>query len=110
MKKHKQEQRAVEEIEHNAFLIYWLCKIFIYSKSLAMITEFSYYISTIMSGRLMNLGALFFSSLYEGLKLWIDQLKAKQNKTIADPIWFLFMDKQLFSRIILRLWSHSCIS
>ena len=39
----------------------------------------------------MNLRALFLSSFSEGLKLWINQLKAKQNKPIAGLMWFLFL-------------------
>ena len=39
----------------------------------------------------MNLGALSLSLFYEGLKLWIDQLKAKENKAIIGPMWFLFL-------------------
>ena len=39
----------------------------------------------------MNLGPLFLSSFYKGLKLWIDQLEAKQNKPIAGLMWFLFL-------------------
>ena len=77
--------------KHNAFLFYWLCKFFICSKSLAIVNEFSYYVSAIIFGRLVNLGTLFLSSLYEGLKLWVDQLEAKQNKPIATPMWFLFL-------------------
>ena len=56
-----------------------------------MVNEFSYYISAIISGRPMNLGTLFLSSFYEGMKLWIDQLKAKANKAIPSPMWFLFL-------------------
>ena len=76
LKEHKREHGAMSKSEHNAFLFYWLCKFFI-GKSLAMVNEFSYYVSAIISGKLMNLGALFLSSFYEGLKLWVDQLEAK---------------------------------
>ena len=69
MKEHKQEQGAIGKVEYNAFIFYWLCKFFICSKSLAMVNEFSYYILVFTSGRLMNLGTLFLSSLYECLKL-----------------------------------------
>ena len=53
--------------------------------------EYSYYVAAIISGRPVNLGALFLSLFYEGLKLWIDQLKAKENKAIPSPMWFLFL-------------------
>ena len=56
-----------------------------------MVNEFSYYVSTIISSRSMNLRALFFSSFYKGMKLWIDQLKAKDSKAIPSPMWFLFL-------------------
>ena len=56
-----------------------------------MVNKFSYYVSAITSGRAMNLGALFLSSFYEGLNLWIGHLKAKQNKPIIGPMWFLFL-------------------
>ena len=72
IKEHRREQGAVGKVEHNAFLFYWLCKFFICSKSLAMVNEFSYYVSAIIFERSVNLGALFLSSLYEGLKLWVD--------------------------------------
>ena len=91
MKEHKQKQGVVGKAEHNAFLFYWLCKFYICSKSLTMVNEFSYYVSVITSGKLMNVGALFPSSFYEGLNLWIGQLKANQNKPIAGLMWFLFL-------------------
>ena len=72
IKEHRREQGAVGKAEHNAFLFYWLCKFFICSKSLAMVNEFSYCVSVIIFGRPVNLGALFLSSLYKGLKLWVD--------------------------------------
>ena len=53
--------------------------------------EFSYYVLAIISRKSMNLGALLLSSLYKGMKLWIDQLKAKDNKAIQGPMWFLFL-------------------
>ena len=39
----------------------------------------------------MNLGALFLSSFYEGMKMWVDQLKSQDTKAIPGPIWFLFL-------------------
>ena len=56
-----------------------------------MVKEYSYYVATIVSGRPVNLGALFLSLCYEGLKIWIDQLKAKDTKAIPGPIWFLLL-------------------
>ena len=55
-----------------------------------MVNEFSYYVSAIISGRLRNLGTLFLSSFYEGMKMWVDQLKSRDTKVIPGPIWFLF--------------------
>ena len=81
----------MNKTEHNAFLFFWLCKFFLCSKSLSMVNEFSYYLSAIISSRLINFGALFLSSFYEGMKLWIDQLKAKDNKAIPSSMWFLFL-------------------
>ena len=39
----------------------------------------------------MNLGTLFLSSFYEGMKIWVDQMKARDTKAIPGPIWFLFL-------------------
>ena len=39
----------------------------------------------------MNLGTLFLSSLYKGMKLLTDQLKVKDSKAILSPMWFLFL-------------------
>ena len=69
----------------------WFCKFFICSNSLGMVKEYSYYISTIVSGRLINLRALFLSVLCKGLKLWIDQLQTRENKPIRGLMWFLFL-------------------
>ena len=83
--------KVLSKTEHNAFLFFWLYKFFLCSKSLSMVNEFSYYVSTIISNRPMNLGALFLSLFYEGMKMWTDQLKTKDNKAIPGPIWFLFL-------------------
>lgn len=56
-----------------------------------MVNELSYYISVITSGWPINMGALFLSLLYKGMKLWINQLKAKDNKAIPRLMWFLFL-------------------
>ena len=56
-----------------------------------MVNEFSYYLSTIISGWQMNLGTLFLSSFYAGMKMWVDQLKARDNKAIPGLTWFLFL-------------------
>ena len=91
MEIHRQIDGGVSQTEHHAFLFFWLCKFFLCSKSLSMVNEFSYFLSAIISGRQVNLGALFLSSLYAGLKMWIVQLKARDNKAIPGPIWFLFL-------------------
>ena len=91
MEKHRRLQGAVNKTEHNAFIFFWLCKFFICSNSLATVNEYSYYMVAIISSRLINLGALFLSLFYKGLKLWINQLKAKENKATPCPMWFLFL-------------------
>ena len=91
MEEPRQLQGTVSKTEHNTFVFFWLYKFFICSNFLAMVNEYSYYITAIISSRPMNLGALFISLFYEGLKLRIGQLKAKENKTIPDLMWFLFL-------------------
>ena len=86
MEEHRRERDAVSIIECNAFVFFWLCKFILYSKSLSMVNEFSCYVSTIISGRPMNLGALFLSSFYKGMKMWVDQLKLRDTKAILGLI------------------------
>ena len=91
MEEHKWEQGAISITERNVFIFFWLYKFFLCSKSLSMVNEFSYYVSAIISSRPMNLGTLFLSSFYEGMKMWVDQLKSRDTKAIPSPIWFLFL-------------------
>ena len=59
MEKHKRLQGAISKTEHNAFIFFWFCKFFICSNFLVMVNQYSYYVAAIISGRPVNLGALF---------------------------------------------------
>ena len=65
-----------------------------------MVNEISYYLLAMISGRPMNLGALFLSLFYEGMKMWVDYLEAQDNIAIPGTIWFLFLNEYFpeFSR------------
>ena len=80
----------MEDLEHKAFLLSWLCKFFICKSSVAMVDEFSYYVSSILTHYYLNLGALYLSLLYKSLLTMIHWLNNKGDiRTMFSPFWFL---------------------
>ena len=57
---------------------------------MAIVSEYSYYVAAIASGRSLALAYLFLSLLYRGFFTIIEQLKSKEDiKTVLGILWFL---------------------
>ena len=77
----------MEDLEHIAFLLYWLCKFFICKSSVAMDSEFSYYVNAILTCHYHNLGALFLFVLYKSLFTMVYRLKNCESVGLVfDPL------------------------
>ena len=76
--------------EHHAFLLYWLYKYFICINFVAIVSEYSYYVTVIVFGRPLALAFLFLSLLYRGFFAIIKLLKLDEDiKNVPRPLWFL---------------------
>ena len=50
----------ISDREHHVFLFFWFCKYFIYTNSIAIVSEYSYYMETIISSKPLALALSFF--------------------------------------------------
>ena len=57
----------VGDIEHRAFLLFWICCFFVCTSLVAVVAEFAPYVSAILSQSYLNIGMLFLSLLYKGM-------------------------------------------
>ena len=58
--------------KHHTFLLYWLCKYFICTNFVAIVSKYSYYMASIVSSRALALALLFLTLLYRSLFLILD--------------------------------------
>ena len=80
----------INEIEHKAFLLVWICQFFVYISSVTVIAEFVPYVSATLNRSYRNIGALF-SPYYTLVPLpsCSKMKKGESIKPMFGPLWFL---------------------
>ena len=86
----KRGSGPVGDIEHRAFLLFWICYFFVCTSSMAILAEFTPYVSAILRRSYLNINALFLSLLYKGIFTLLHWMKKEESvKIIFGPFWFL---------------------
>lgn len=82
----------VTDLEHHAFLLYWMCIYFICTNLVQIVAEVLNYVQLITSGRALALGRPFLGLHYRSLFVYVERLR-NQEKTdnIPGPLWFLHL-------------------
>ncbi|XP_051152680.1 uncharacterized protein LOC127266458 isoform X3 [Andrographis paniculata] len=85
------EDTPVSELEHTAFLLFWLCRYIILSPSKLVLSTHIDLAIYLACGHFCSLGTLFLANLFEGLSRVSSRLTdiKKADTAASGPFWFL---------------------
>ena len=76
----------VGDLEHKAFLLFWIYRFFICTSSVAVVVEFAPYVLAILNQSYLNIRALFLSLLYKGIFVIMFRMKKRESiKSMLGP-------------------------